>query len=699
MNEIIIGCNEKSPKQKDGKVVIEILSHPNEDLLYKFIVGYDGTWETLRDFSDEKSLVWCPQKQGSYIIMVQARKRNSNKAFDYVSRREFYLEKPKKELSKKIKLKSGSRLISKIVLDKNVLTIGEKLNVSVETKDDKLMFRYMINKNEKWLLLKDYCPEKNFKWSANLPGKYEILVQCKYINSEKNFEDAMKIGFEVKAVEKLEITNFKCLNSAILKDEELVFEVEAKCDNTRTTLYKFLRLDECGKVTCLQDFSTRKSLSYTETNSGKYKLLCLAKDMYSPKKYDDRAILYYNVKPYKDVIIDSFLSDMSSPQIVNANIRFKCIAQGGKDLRYRFIIEGSKNEDSGYLKENIFNWKPTQCGKYTITLWVKDVSCRQSYEAESKIEYKIDEIPREPVKISDVIVNKREDILIGDCINIKAIAKGGLKLLYSFIIKKDNKQYDKISYGKCNYINFTPEEQGKYEIEVRVRDKYSQKEIDASTVVSINAYEYIPAKIDYILLDPREYYLIGEQIVINVITTDTKNILLKYSLMINGHVVEETDYIKSNRYILTPRCNGKYKIKVYAKNDKSKKEFDSAKEISMVVHEASPIRNTVLKCDRIDFFCNEPISVIAEGNGGKDVIYEFYLMEKGEWNLVQKYSKKEYYSFIPFSKGIYKVLVLAKSNSKQISYEDYCMIEIKVGERIESEKVVLDNIKNLNYAI
>ncbi|WP_242947013.1 triple tyrosine motif-containing protein [Clostridium haemolyticum] len=187
MNEIIIGCNEKSPKQNDGKVVIEILSHPNEDLLYKFIVGYDGTWETLRDFSDEKSLVWCPQKQGSYIIMVQARKRNSNKAFDYVSRREFYLEKPKKELSKKIKLKSGSRLISKIVLDKNILTIGEKLNVSVETKDDKLMFRYMINKNEKWLLLKDYCPEKKFMWSANLPGKYEILVQCKYINSEKKF--------------------------------------------------------------------------------------------------------------------------------------------------------------------------------------------------------------------------------------------------------------------------------------------------------------------------------------------------------------------------------------------------------------------------------------------------------------------------------------------------------------------------------
>ena len=56
---------------------------------------------------------------------------------------------------------------------------------------------------------------------------------------------------------------------------------------------------------------------------------------------------------------------------------------------------------------------------------------------------------------------------------------------------------------------------------------------------------------------------------------------------------------------------------------------------------------------------------------GKDVVYEFYLMEKGDWNLVQNYSKKNYYTFMPFSRDEYKVLVLAKSQHNKVSYEDY----------------------------
>ncbi|KEH98493.1 triple tyrosine motif-containing protein [Clostridium massiliodielmoense] len=691
MNEIIIGCCEKSPKHKNRRITIEILSEPEDDLLYKFIVGYDGTWETLKDFGREKQIVWQPRKGGKYIIMVQAKKENSDKALDYVSKKEIFLKD------------HNERLIKNIALDKYKLSIGEKLHIKVEmnneTSDEGLIFRYMINKNENWLLLKDYSLEKNFVWSANIPGKYEILVQCKHVNSDKNFEDAMKVGFEVNKVEELEINNFKCLNEGILKDEELVFEVDSKCDEGRTSLYKFVKLDEQGKVTCLQDFSTKKTLSYTESKSGKYKLLCLAKDMYSPKKYDDRAILYYKVKPYADVKIESFSANMSSPQIVNQNIEFNANAIGGKDLRYRFLIEGEENQDSGYIKDSFFNWKPTKCGKYKVSLWVKDISCREKYEAIREIEYKIDEIPREPVKITDILVNKREDLLIGQNVKLKVMAKGGMKLSYSFIIKKDGNQVERIVYKQHSYLNFTPKEEGKYEIEVRVKDKYSRKKFDASSIVSLNVYKYIPGRIDYILVDPKEYYLIGEQIVVNVITKNTKDILLKYSLSINGHTVEKTDYIKSDRYILTPRCSGKYTIKVYVKNEKSNKEFDNAREITMEVKEATPIRNTILKCDKVEFFCNEPITITAEGDGGKDVIYEFYLMEKGEWNLVQTYSKKEYYSFIPFSKGMYKVLALCKSSNKKVSYEDYCMIEIKVGERIETNSGMLKELQGLNCAI
>ena len=54
-------------------------------------------------------------------------------------------------------------------------------------------------------------------------------------------------------------------------------------------------------------------------------------------------------------------------------------------------------------------------------------------------------------------------------------------------------------------------------------------------------------------------------------------------------------------------------------------------------------------------------------------------MEKGDWNLVQNYSKKNYYTFIPFDKDEYKVLVLSKSQYNKVFYEDYTIFSFKVN--------------------
>ena len=53
-------------------------------------------------------------------------------------------------------------------------------------------------------------------------------------------------------------------------------------------------------------------------------------------------------------------------------------------------------------------------------------------------------------------------------------------------------------------------------------------------------------------------------------------------------------------------------------------------------------------------------------------------MINGEWVLSQSYSRKSYYTFVPFKNGSYRVLVLAKSFHKDIPYEDYDTIEFEV---------------------
>jgi hypothetical protein len=679
VNEIMISCDRESPQDKDSEINISILNDEEEQLLYKFIVGLEGTWETLKDFGQEKSVTWKPKESGSYILMVQAKKENSSKAFDYVSRKQFTIGY------------ANEKLISDIYIDKEIFKIGEKVTVTVESKEELIMFRYFIKEREKWILAKDYSIDNVFMWSANSTGKQEVLVQCKFIHSEKTFEDATKIDFEVEDIENIEITDFKCLNSILLADEELTFEVNAIYEDSRTTLYKFIKLDLNGQAKCMQDYCTKKVVSFKEEASGEYKLLCLAKDMYSPKEYDDRAVIYYEVKPYKPIEIQSFTSDLSSPQAISQKVTLKAVASGGKELRYRFIIEGEENEDSGYIKSNSFAWGPKKEGSYKINLWVKDVSFKGKYEVSEMLYFDIDELARDPVTISEVILNKSNNVLIGEEIKVKAIAQGGTKLLYSYILKIDNIKYEEVIHSESNCFEFTPEKEGRYQLEIRVKDKYSSKEFDVHAMISIQVYEYIPAVIDYVLMEPREYYLVGDQVVLDVITRETQNTLIKYALLINGHKVEETDYVKGKRYIVTPKCSGRYSVKIYAKNENSTKDFDSVKDIALSVNDAPPIMNTMLKCDNIEFFCNEPVNVTAESFGGKDVVYEFYLMEKSEWTLVQSYGKKTYYTFIPFTKGVYKILVLAKSSYKKSAYEDYCIIDIRVNEKILEYKGVLDS--------
>ncbi len=136
--------------------------------------------------------------------------------------------------------------------------------------------------------------------------------------------------------------------------------------------------------------------------------------------------------------------------------------------------------------------------------------------------------------------------------------------------------------------------------------------------------------------------------------------MIKYILKINNEKVEETDYIENKEFKYTPKCSGVYTIEVLAKNKESEEVYDSKKEVKFYVREALPITNTKIKTSRTDIKCNETVTFSVDSEGGNAVLYQFYIMNKGEWKLVQDYSRKKYYTFMPFNEGEYEVLVLSK---------------------------------------
>ncbi|WP_294395159.1 triple tyrosine motif-containing protein [uncultured Clostridium sp.] len=565
-------------------------------------------------------------------------------------------------------------IIDEVIIEKDHIFVAEKVNIRINTieKETYLYKFYVKNKNE-WSVIKEYDTDNNLIYTATKAGHMEILVQCKRLNSNENFDDFRIVDIDVAENEDIEIVDVKCLTKELIAGKELEFTVDTNVKKNcgQVILYKFFKISKEGKSTCIQDYSTNNGVKFIEEQAGTYRILCLVRSILSNKEYNDRAVLLYNVKPYKDIEIKSFVADLNSPQATETEITFGSDVVGGNDLLYRYKVRGPIEEDTGFIINKQFTWMPNEPGEYEIVLYVKDKTYTEEYEDKRKIAFTIEKRGKRPIKILDVVVDKEKKIIIGDTVNIMVNAEGGTGLLYSFIIKKDSRVVTESKYSTSNWIDFIPGKTGEYEVEIRVKDKYSEKEFDIHNLIYLKAMEYIPGEIDYILLPYKENYLIGDTIEFECIVQNTNETLVKYETKINGQSIEQTEFAKNKKLRFVPKTPGKYTIEVYAKNIKCDKEFDSKKQINLYVNEASPVLNTKIISNKPEGKVNEEFAIEVTSRGGKDVCYEFYLMENCEWKKVQSYSKKNFYSFIPFESGKYKILALAKSYYKKVSYEDY----------------------------
>ena len=722
MGELLITFDKESPSKIDEKINIKAVLDNKEELEYKFLEGIPGEeknliWKPIQDFSKKNKCEWKPIKAGDYMIMVQYKDKETNKPS--IARVNYKIEDKNNEENKedinnieeiiykdKIKMsedinsedinseegnnldieninfnnivEESKNIINKIIIDRESIILGEKINIEVLTEEQDILYRFLLNGKQDWEILKDYNLNNKLSYTTIKEGKNELLIECKRLDSKEQVEDFKKIEFEVKKQPKIEIKDFICLSEKILVNKELNFKVISSCNETRTLLYKFLKIDSKGRITCIQDYSTKNSVSFYEREKGEYKLLCLVKDIFSHKDYDDRAYIMYEVKPYEEIKIKNFSSNLSERQLAGTEIELKAYAIGGDEVQYRFIVEGPVAEDTGYTRLNTFNWETKTEGEYKITLKVKDISYEGEFEEQKTLNFNIAKKVDKPVRIVDIITTKTRGCIKNEPINIKVKSEGGSELQYSFIVYKDGEENERLDYGITNWINFTPEESGEYEFEIRVLDKYSSREYDVHEFIYFKVRDYQEGEIDYVLLNPRENYLVGDKIELEAIVQNTKSILLRYVTKINGHEVEDTGYINEKKIKIVPKSPGKYTFDIYAKNILCKDEYDNKNEISVYVQDVTSITGTKIKINEDIIEANREVNFVVTSNGGKDVCYEFYIMEKENWIRVQKYSKKNYYTFLPFVRGKYRILVLSKSFYKKVNYEDYAIEEFEV---------------------
>ena len=373
---------------------------------------------------------------------------------------------------------------------------------------------------------------------------------------------------------------------------------------------------------------------------------------------------------------------LESPQSKNTEIRISLNDNSGKNFLCKYLVGsgGKWNALSDFASGKTVIWIPKEPGSYTVMAQIKEEDSKKSFDYVSKAEFVIEDTEAKEERLADkrkahideLDIDKKKPYVINEPIHIDVKASGGSgSYLYSFIVRKDEKELEEIQYGYCSWVNFTPETTGEFELEARVKDVDSTRYADNVQIIPIVVCEYAAAKIDYIIMPPKKQYVVSDTVAMEAIVQNTTNVLMKYILKINNHVIEETDFVESKKYEFIPKCSGVYSVVILAKNVISDALYDSKNEIWLKVEEAQTIRNTKIEHDKENIICGESITFSVSFEGGKGVLIEFYIMGEGAWQLVQSSSKKKYYTFIPYNKGFYKVLALTRSQNSVAPYEDY----------------------------
>lgn len=94
------------------------------------------------------------------------------------------------------------------------------------------------------------------------------------------------------------------------------------------------------------------------------------------------------------IVIDSFDTNIQSPQVVNTKIKIKVSASGIENIMYQYYItdtEGNVIKKSNRTTRTYYNWTPTEAGTYKIYVVASDADNADKNTTSEEIEYTISE--------------------------------------------------------------------------------------------------------------------------------------------------------------------------------------------------------------------------------------------------------------------------------------------------------------------
>ncbi|MRR54722.1 MAG: hypothetical protein EG822_09460 [Deltaproteobacteria bacterium] len=262
--------------------------------------------------------------------------------------------------------------------------------------------------------------------------------------------------------------------------------VAAGAGGTGSYEYRFW-LNSGSGYAIAQDYSTANSWTWTPAVAGAYDILVDVRTEGSAELRDaSSAINFFQITatstPATGVAV---VSDVASPQTVNAPITFTATGSGGSGTyEYRFWI----NSGAGFLiareysADNTFVWTPTTAGNYDIMVDVRNAGSTALREAFEKIFfYQIQSAPATAVSVTPDSASPQAP---GTPIVFTAAGSGGSgNYEYRFWLNSGSGYTIVQNYSTLPTWTWIPSSVGNYDVLVDVRSVGSTAVRDASNNV------------------------------------------------------------------------------------------------------------------------------------------------------------------------------------------------------------------------
>lgn len=562
---------------------------------------------------------------------------------------------------------------------------------------EKLLYKFFESKNGTWKVIKNFTEDNYVYWNPTEEGKYIIMIQAKEVDSTNSFD----------YVERVEYINEKESN-----------------DIAKTNIDNEKEKKQYNKGIYIQDIQKNNLEKFEQKIKSKfeYEYLNPYEEMFE-KKYSKANNISENNEEIEDnqkikFRVEEELEHDNTKLIESETLTNKLFIMN--DSENNIDIQNQYSEEYEESKKNIKVVEEED--ELLVQAKVSEESEMKIEETSEVLEEKAIELINESSEqevvhqkfIADINEGTEEEIdkisvaeekVDEDIEDIEDIEDTSEDINFNNLHKKDSDliEIKDISYNEDILYPFITDEEkealvpNKNSIAARTTHvnvpEENLLEINEKTEDVLKKSEHHEKLIKYILVGPRKNYCIGSQIVFTLLSESKITTVSKYKLYIDNKLVEELPYNHNKTFVIYPTCSGEYRVEFYSKYENSDTEYMDKKVQTLYVREADPIESIGISCDRTVIRCREDVTFMTTVRGGRNVVYEFYIFKDGNWCLEQEYSKKSYYTLMPFKEGTSKLLVLAKNYASEADYDEFIICKFNV----EKNNTDIEDVFSMNY--